>query len=63
MKLNSGQTIVEVAALLFIAVVIICFIAVIVEGNKSKLPCDNTSPTAGQIVDCIGTRTAEAHNK
>lgn len=47
--------------LLIIALVLILLVAVILQ--PAKVGCDSTDPTAGQIVDCIATRTAEARHK
>lgn len=60
--MNKGQGLVEYAliALMILIVIVIIIWAVI---SPEPQVCDHSEPTAGDIVACIATRTAEARNK
>lgn len=61
--MNKGQGLVEYALILFmVAIVVICIMALVVSAFNQS-PCDSTSATAGNMVDCIATRTAEAKHR
>jgi len=61
-KMNKGQGLIEYVLILVLVVTVIIVLAALLF-PISKPPCDDPYPTAGKIVSCIATRTAEAHNK
>lgn len=65
MKHNKGQGLIEyMLVLLMCAVVVIVIIGLFI-GASNIPPCNRAgdAQTAGAVVDCIGTRTAEARHK
>lgn len=58
---NKGQGLIEYALILVLIAVVVVVIMGLISYNPT--PCNRERPNAGQVVDCIGTRTAEAHNK
>lgn len=58
----KGQGMVEyVLMLVLIMIVIVVLLALLFAAPPSA--CNKSKPTAGDVVDCIATRTAEAHNR
>jgi len=63
MKLNKGQELIEYALILILFIIVIVVILEILWSSSPKPPCDDPYPTAGKVVACIATRTAEARNR
>lgn len=63
MKRNKGQGLVEYALVLVLCAVVVVVIVALFSGALNSPPCDKVDPTAGDVVSCIATRTAEARNK
>lgn len=57
--MSKGRTYLVIGITILVIVIIIC----LVHGLFSTAPCSKSRPNAGDIVDCIATRTAEAKNK
>ena len=64
-KLQRGQGLFEYVVLLLIVALVILMIALLFWTLTAAPPavCDRSRPTAGDIVSCIATRTAEARNR
>lgn len=62
MNKQHGQGLIEYALILVAAVVVVVVIMSLLF-SAQKPPCDKVQPTAGDVVSCIATRTAEARNK
>lgn len=60
--MNKGQGLIEYAlATVLVLVIIIVIMALVFPIPKP--PCDDPYLTAGKVVSCIATRTAEARNR
>lgn len=61
--MNKGQGLIEYAVILVLAAVVVIVIMALFASAINKLPCDKSEPTAGDVVSCIATRTAEAKQR
>lgn len=60
MKRRTGQGLIEYMLIFTLIVLCVIVIVLLFVSVSSPLPCEKPRPTAGDIVSCIATRTAEA---
>lgn len=63
MEGSKGQGLVEYALILLLTAVVVIVLMAIATGILNTPPCNRAGGTAGDVVDCIATRTAEARNR
>lgn len=60
--MNKGQGLIEYLLITILAVVVVLVLLQLLTPMPSGA-CDKSKPTAGDVVNCIATRTAEAKNR
>lgn len=62
--MNKGQSLVEYALICVLVIIVVLAIVTMIAGAVDpKTPCEKSSPTAGDIIYCVATRTAEAKTR